>query len=35
MYTIQATDGVRTQEKRLMGYNTQIVDEWENVLNWL
>lgn len=31
MYTIQATDGVRTQEKRLMGYNTQIVDEWENV----
>lgn len=31
MYTIQATDGVRTQEKRLMGYNTQIVDEWEQV----
>lgn len=31
MYTIQATDGVRTQEKRLMGYNMGIVDEWENV----
>lgn len=27
MYTIQATDGVGTQEKRLMGYNTQIVDD--------